>query len=115
MRVGVTGHQKREGIDWDWTRIAIEKELAALTPPIEGWSALAVGADQLCARAVLERGGCIVTVVPGEWYEECFEGVPVSPDPRRWRSRGVARSAWSAARAARGPCPPTPPGGGATR
>ncbi|RSV32174.1 hypothetical protein [Sphingomonas sp. ABOLH] len=75
MRVGVTGHQKRAGIDWDWTRIAIGDELAALTPPIEGWSALAVGADQLFARIVLEQGGAIVTVVPGEWYEQCFEGV----------------------------------------
>jgi hypothetical protein len=74
MRVGVTGHQKRDGIDWEWTREAVTKELCRLASPLEGWSSLAIGADQLFARAVLDLGGSIVTVVPGEWYETFFDG-----------------------------------------
>lgn len=74
MRVGVTGHQERDGIDWEWTREAVTKELGRLASPLEGWSSLAIGADQLFARAVLDLGGSIVTVVPGDWYETFFEG-----------------------------------------
>lgn len=74
MRVGVTGHQEREGIDWQWTRDVLDKELRRLTGPLEGWSSLAIGADQLFARTVLDLGGSIVTVVPGDWYETCFDG-----------------------------------------
>lgn len=74
MRVGVTGHQKRDGIDWDWTRDTVAQELRKLAGAIEGWSSLAVGADQMFARSVLQVGGTIVTVVPGDWYEACFEG-----------------------------------------
>ncbi|MEH3036194.1 MAG: hypothetical protein PGN23_06840 [Sphingomonas adhaesiva] len=74
MRVGVTGHQDREGADWAWTGEAIRRALSHLPSPIEGWSSLAVGADQLFARTVLELGGTIVTVVPGAWYDGCFEG-----------------------------------------
>jgi hypothetical protein len=74
MRVGVTGHQERDGIDWEWTRETVTKELCGLASPLEGWSSLAIGADQLFARAVLDLGGSIVTVVPGEWYETFFDG-----------------------------------------
>lgn len=74
MRVGVTGHQERDGIDWEWTREAVTKVLVRLASPLEGWSSLAIGADQLFARAVLDLGGSIVTVVPGDWYESCFKG-----------------------------------------
>ena len=74
MRVGVTGHQDREGIDWDWTRTTVARELHRLSDCPEGWSSLAIGADQLFARAVLELGGSIVTVVPGDWYGSCFKG-----------------------------------------
>lgn len=74
MRVGVTGHQERDGIDWVWTRTAIAGELVKLGAAPEGWSSLAIGTDQMFARIVLELGGAIVTVVPGNWYEGCFRG-----------------------------------------
>ena len=74
MRVGLTGHQQRSGIDWDWTLDTLARELESLGSPIEGWSMLAVGADQIFAEIVLELGGTIVTVVPGPWYEHCFDG-----------------------------------------
>ena len=74
MRVGVSGHQERDGIDWEWTRKTVTRELGGLASPIEGWSSLAIGADQLFAQAVLDLGGSIVTVVPGDWYETFFHG-----------------------------------------
>lgn len=74
MRIGVTGHQERDGIDWEWTRKTVARELGRLSGSIEGWSSLAIGADQLFARTVLDLGGSIVTVVPGDWYETCFDG-----------------------------------------
>lgn len=73
-RVGVTGHQRREGIDWDWTRRELERALASLPEPPLGISSLAVGADQLFADTVLELGGDLLTIVPGSWYETCFDG-----------------------------------------
>lgn len=89
MRVGVTGHQKRDGIDWQWTRGAVHESLSELPPPVEGWSSLAVGADQLFARCILELGGSIVTVVPGDWYEECFGGADLV-EYRRLRDSGTS-------------------------
>ena len=78
MRIGVSGHQDREGIDWEWTGEALKKALTDFCTSLEGWSSLAVGADQLFARTVLDLGGHIVTVVPGDWYEDCFDEATLS-------------------------------------
>lgn len=72
MRLGVTGHQRRDGADWEWVAAEVRLLIGSLVGPVEAWSSLAIGADQLVARAVLDSGGTIVTVVPGDWYEECF-------------------------------------------
>src|SRR4051812_43618853 len=74
MRIGVTGHQTRSGIDWEWTARQISECLHKNHEAIEGWSSLAIGADQLFAQIVLDMGGSLCTVVPGDWYDECFEG-----------------------------------------
>ncbi|QXT34853.1 hypothetical protein KV697_13820 [Sphingomonas sanguinis] len=71
----MSGHQERDGADWQWTGEALEGLLVGLPCPIEGWSSLAIGADQLFAETVLRMGGSLTTVVPGEWYEECY-GTP---------------------------------------
>lgn len=73
IRIGVTGHQARPGLVWGWTAHALRTELASETRRLEGWSSLAIGADQLFARTVLALGGTLVTVVPGPWYESCFD------------------------------------------
>jgi hypothetical protein len=40
--------------------------------PFVGLSSLAIGADQLFAKVVLERGGQLVAIVPFAGYRQCF-------------------------------------------
>jgi hypothetical protein len=72
MRVGVTGHQKREGIDWSWVSHAIGTQLA-LRPQIQlALSSLAEGADQVFAVCALQRDIRLIAVVPIENYPSFF-------------------------------------------
>jgi hypothetical protein len=74
VKLGITGHQKRDGIDWEWVRLAIGQELGRYDAPLTGLTSLAVGADQIFAEAVLERGGSLLAVVPRNDYQTYFEG-----------------------------------------
>lgn len=74
MRVGVTGHQDRPGIDWGWVRAAVARALADLGNPHVGFSCLAAGADQVFAEALLETGGRLVAVIPTRDYAASLEG-----------------------------------------
>ena len=70
MVVGITGHQKLEEKDcWLWVESVIRTALAEVPRPLVGVSSLAIGADQLFAKLVLESGGCleVVTPFPGYW------------------------------------------------
>lgn len=73
MKVGVTGHQQREGIDWPWVRSCIDRYLSG-KPIILGYSSLAAGTDQIFADAVLDAGGKLIAVLPMEEYASQFEG-----------------------------------------
>ena len=74
MRVGISGHQRlRDGGGWEWVRQQMRDRLASLPPPLVGVSSLAVGADTLFARLVLELGGSLEVVVPFGDYENRFE------------------------------------------
>jgi hypothetical protein len=76
MRVGITGHQRLENPKaWLWVARVMRNELARVAPPLVGVTSLAVGADQLLARLVLERGGTIYAVLPFADVERSF-----SPD-----------------------------------
>lgn len=70
MRVGITGHQDRPGIDWRWVHEAIEDQLAGLEGRIDGFTALATEADQIFATALLDRGGALYVVLPPPAYGE---------------------------------------------
>lgn len=72
MKVGVTGHQQREGIDWPWVRSRIDRYLAGKSI-IFGYSSLAAGTDQIFADAVLDAGGTLIAVVPMEDYASQFK------------------------------------------
>lgn len=73
MRIGITGHQKlKETARWGWVRQEIDRLLSSLTPPLIGVTSLAVGADQLFANAVLQRGGSLEIVIPFAGYESTF-------------------------------------------
>ncbi len=76
-RVGITGHltltkqARRSALDadpWLWVRAKLEEELALLPNSVVGISALAPGADQLFATAVLARGGMLEVILPFSDY-----------------------------------------------
>lgn len=79
MRVGITGHQRLDDPEaWRWVARAMRDELARMAPPLVAVTSLAIGADQLLARLVLERGGTIHAVLPFANIERSFspEQVP---------------------------------------
>lgn len=73
MRVGITGHQRLEDPKaWTWVAKVMINELAKLELPHIGVTSLALGADQLLARLVLEEGGTIHAVLPFADIERSF-------------------------------------------
>jgi len=73
MRVGITGHQRLdEPANWAWVRKEMDRVLVSLPRPLIGISSLAIGADQVFANAVLERGGTLEVIVPFVGYESTF-------------------------------------------
>ena len=74
MLIGISGHQRLQNPDsWEWVRRELENTLASFAQPIVGITSLAIGADTLFARMVLELGGSLKVVVPFAGYEEKFE------------------------------------------
>jgi hypothetical protein len=72
-RIGVTGHQRLEGPGvWIWVASVMRVELSRVTPPLVGVTSLAIGADQLFARLVLELGGKLHAVLPFAGIERSF-------------------------------------------
>jgi len=72
-RVGITGHQRlNDPSAWSWVKSAITNELDALEPPLIGISSLAIGADQVFATMMVQRGGQLHVVIPFEGYERTF-------------------------------------------
>ena len=86
MKVGITGHQQREGIDWTWVRSRIDRFLAGKSI-VFGYSSLAAGTDQVFADAILGSGGKLIAVIPMEGYEACFDS-----ESRRQFDRLLSRS-----------------------
>ncbi len=73
MRVGITGHQRLDDPEaWRWVASVMRDELARISPPLVAVTSLAIGADQLLARLVLERGGTIHAVLPFADIERSF-------------------------------------------
>lgn len=73
-RIAISGHRD---LDDDTARlidVAIRNALADQAGVIIGLSCLADGADQIFARAVIDRGGTIEAVVPAEKYRD---GLPL--------------------------------------
>lgn len=73
MRVGITGHQDRSGIDWSWVAETIRDRLSGFSKLV-GYSSLAKGADQIFADVILEIGGDLNFVRPIDHYERTLEG-----------------------------------------
>jgi len=73
MKIGVTGHQERNGIEWEWVRKEIDKFLWGKNS-LRGYSSLAAGTDQVFAECVLFRNGILIAVIPGVGYRKLFTG-----------------------------------------
>ena len=78
MKVGITGHQERPGINWSWVAGVIRSELSSLPTRLVGLSSLARGADQVFAEAVLETGGELRFIKPIANYEKTLDGEHLS-------------------------------------
>jgi len=72
--VGITGHQKRRGLDWNWVCDALRAELAALGKVDRALSSLAAGADQRFAMVALELNIPVTAVLPMSGYERFLRG-----------------------------------------
>lgn len=68
MRVGITGHQHRDGIDWEWARSEIDAFFKK-ERPVQAFSCLAAGADQLFVEVALENNVPVVAIIPSIEYE----------------------------------------------
>lgn len=90
MKVGITGHQRLDDPSaWSWVETAINSELGELSPPLTAVSSLAIGADQLFASLVVDRGGQIHAVIPFPEYERTFR--PQDVDAYR---RLLSKTSW---------------------
>ncbi len=63
MKIGVSGHRRREGADWTWVRGKMAEEIVRARN-VTGYTSLAPGADQIFADIVLGAGKPLVAVVP---------------------------------------------------
>ena len=73
MKIGITGHQERDGADWQWSRHELSNFLRK-NSDITGYSSLAKGADQLFANCILSAGGDVVAVIPTLDYRKMYSG-----------------------------------------
>ena len=74
MRIGVSGHQQRPGIDWSWVAYAVRSVLTKAHDVTKAYSSLAVGSDQIFADAAIALGIPVVAVLPLAGYERFFQG-----------------------------------------
>lgn len=74
MKIGITGHQEREGIDWSWVKDTISAELRSLSKVDQALSSLAAGSDQVFAGAAISLGIPVTAVIPLDGYEQFFKG-----------------------------------------
>lgn len=73
MRAGITGHQRlQDESQWDWVQSALKSICLDFNRPLVGLTSLAIGADQLFARVVLELGGNLEVIVPFPDYADRF-------------------------------------------
>ena len=82
MHVGVSGHQRRPGIDWSWVSGAVHSQLSNLVGVTKAYSSLATGSDQVFAETAINLKIPVVAVLPLEGYERYFRGADLA-DYRR--------------------------------
>ena len=73
MRLGITGHQKLSAEVRAWVYEELQRRILGYADPVVGNTSLAVGADQIFAKAVLACGGRLHAVLPFADIERSFE------------------------------------------
>lgn len=73
-RIGITGHQSIPAQAVAHVQQGIRAALADVPAPLEGYSSLADGADQIFASILLELGGRLHAIIPAKDYEATFDG-----------------------------------------
>jgi hypothetical protein len=74
VNIGVSGHQRRPGIDWDWVAAALRSEIVKADQIAKAFSSLAVGSDQVFADVAIGLAIAHVAILPLEGYERYFDG-----------------------------------------
>lgn len=72
--IGITGHQKRRGIEWAWVASTMRAEIQALGAIDRALSSLAAGSDQVFATVALDLGIPVTAVLPTKEYERFLRG-----------------------------------------
>ena len=94
MRIGITGHQTRDGIDWSWVKNMIRVELSKITEVEQCLSSLAVGSDQVFAEVALDLGIPVLAVIPMQGYERYFKGNALTKYGQLLRQCDVTQLNW---------------------
>lgn len=74
MIVGITGHQRRRGIDRQWVAVTVRTQLEALGGIEGALSSLAAGADQIFAAVAMDLNIPVTAVLPMSGYERFLRG-----------------------------------------
>ncbi|MDX6760759.1 hypothetical protein SIN09_15255 [Streptomyces sp. F8] len=88
-RIGVTGHRSIPDSVLGHVESGLRAVLGGHEGPLEAFSSLADGADQLFAAIALECGADLTVVIPSEDYEESFEGAEALDRYRSLRLRAA--------------------------
>lgn len=95
MRIGVSGHQHRPGIDWSWVRSAVHNELANARNVTKTFSCLAAGSDQVFAEAAINLKIPVCAVIPLVGYERYFHDTGLTDYLRLFNQCEPIQLAWS--------------------
>jgi hypothetical protein len=95
MRIGITGHQTRDRIDWSWVKNTIRFELSKIVGVEQCLSSLASGSDQVFAEVALDLGIPVLAVIPVQGYERYFKGKALAKYRRLLSQCKVSQLNWS--------------------
>ncbi|WP_404960887.1 hypothetical protein [Streptomyces sp. 147326] len=88
-RIGVTGHRSIPEAVLGHVENGLRAVLGGHEGPLEAFSSLAEGADQLFAAIALECGAGLTVVIPSGDYEDGFEGAEALARYRRLKRRAT--------------------------
>lgn len=76
MNIGITGHQKlNDELIIEWLKSEIVMEVTAMQGVEKACSSLAIGADQLFARIIIQLNINVIAIIPCKNYEQTFDEI----------------------------------------